>query len=344
MTAQGSRDDSRGGHHERRPLPRCPGRRFTTSPGAIPPRRCSAGPRSSARSGSRSRPGSTTAGTCRSTSPRAASARRRSTSATARSRSSSTSSTTAWSFAPRAAPERGFALAPMAVASFYRRVISRARRRRRRGGDQRRAERGRRADPVPRGHAPRRLRRGRGQRVLARAGSRRPRLPSLPHRVPRQGEPGAFLLGQLRPRGDALLRPTGAAASRRHSRPARRGHARGLFARGEQRRLLARQRRLSAGRVLFVRLSDTDRLRAGRDRSARRGLVEGRWANGCCRTSWFAPRPTRNRSCCASCSRPIVPPHGSASWDPALECEPGVARRPRPVAAGRAKAAWRDSQ
>ncbi len=32
------------------------------------------------------------------------------------------------------------------------------------------------------------------------------------------------------------------------------------------------------------------------------------------------------------------------SWDPALECEPGVARRPRPVAAGQAKVGSRDSQ
>jgi hypothetical protein len=32
------------------------------------------------------------------------------------------------------------------------------------------------------------------------------------------------------------------------------------------------------------------------------------------------------------------------SWDPALECEPGVARRPRPVAAGQGDVASRDSQ
>ena len=47
-------------------------------------------------------------------------------------------------------------------------------------------------------------------------------------------------------------------------RPARRGDARGLFARGQQRRLLARQRRLSAGRLLLVRLSRAARLRRSR--------------------------------------------------------------------------------
>ena len=37
---------------------------------------------------------------------------------------------------------------------------------------------------------------------------------AVPHRLSRQGEPGAFLLGQLRSGGDALFRPARAAASR----------------------------------------------------------------------------------------------------------------------------------
>ena len=60
---------------------------------------------------------------------------------------------------------------------------------------------------------------------------------------PRQGEPGAFLLGQLRSGGDALFRAARAAPSRRRAEPARRGGARGLFARGVERGLLAGRRR-----------------------------------------------------------------------------------------------------
>jgi hypothetical protein len=51
----------------------------------------------------------------------------------------------------------------------------------------------------------------------------RPRLQTIPHRLSRQGEPGAFLLGQFRSRGDALLRPPRAASSRRRATSARRG-------------------------------------------------------------------------------------------------------------------------
>ena len=87
-----------------------------------------------------------------------------------------------------------------------------------------------------------------GAGLLARAGAGRPRVPPLPLPLPRQGQPGALLLGQLRPGGDALLRPPRAAASRRHPAPAGRGDPRGLFARGLQRRLLAgRRRRRRAG-------------------------------------------------------------------------------------------------
>jgi hypothetical protein len=55
-----------------------------------------------------------------------------------------------------------------------------------------------------------------------------------------KGQPLSFLLGQLRPRGDPFLRSAGAAPSRRHAGAARRGRARSLFARGEQRWVLAR--------------------------------------------------------------------------------------------------------
>ena len=61
-----------------------------------------------------------------------------------------------------------------------------------------------------------------------RAARRRPRLPPVPLGLPRQGEPGPFLLGQLRSRRHPLLRPAGAAPPGRHPQPARRGHPRGL--------------------------------------------------------------------------------------------------------------------
>ena len=49
-----------------------------------------------------------------------------------------------------------------------------------------------------------------------------------------KSQPGAFLLGQLRSRGDALFRTAGAAASRRRAGPAGRRDPRGLFARGQR--------------------------------------------------------------------------------------------------------------
>ena len=68
----------------------------------------------------------------------------------------------------------------------------------------------------------------------------------------RQGQPGALLLGCVRPGGHPVLRPARAHASRRRAelRPAR--DVGGLLARGEQRRILARPGR--RGRLLLLRL------------------------------------------------------------------------------------------
>ena len=88
------------------------------------------------------------------------------------------------------------------------------------------------------------LRRGlRAPLLLARLVQIDARAQALPRRLPRQGQPGALLLGRLRPGGDALLGADGAAAPGRHPARRRRGDARGVFSRGEQRRLLARRRR-----------------------------------------------------------------------------------------------------
>ena len=186
-------------------------------------------------------------------------------------------------------------------------------------------------DPLLAGPRPRCLRRRRGASLLARARPGRSRLQALPHRLPRQGEPGAFLLGQLRPRGDPVLRPAGAAASRRRARAARRGHARGLFARGQQRRLLARQRRLPARRVLRLRLSRAGGLpRPARSRRA--PASTRRSASSSCPTRPCGRRPIPTRCCSISSPRPMRPQPTPADWDrAALECPLGVPGQPRPV-------------
>ncbi len=81
-------------------------------------------------------------------------------------------------------------------------------------------------------------------------------LGAFPHRLSRQNEPGAFLLGLVRSGGDAVFRPACAAPSRRRAASARRGGARGLFARGVERGLLAGRARAGGIRgVLFLCLS-----------------------------------------------------------------------------------------
>jgi len=56
-----------------------------------------------------------------------------------------------------------------------------------------------------------------------------------------KASPVHFFWGQFRPRGHPFLWTEGPAPSRRRTRTARRGHTRSLFARGEQRRVLAWQ-------------------------------------------------------------------------------------------------------
>ena len=79
----------------------------------------------------------------------------------------------------------------------------------------------------------------------------------IPHRLSRQSQPGAPVLGQLRSRRDAVFGPSGTPASRRHSGIARRDHARSLFARGEFGRLLGGRRPRRLPGVLFLCLSRT---------------------------------------------------------------------------------------
>ncbi len=72
-----------------------------------------------------------------------------------------------------------------------------------------------------------------------------------------KASPVHFFWGSFDLAANPLFGAVGAAPSGRHPRPARRGHLRSLLARGKQRWVLARQRRLSAGGVLLLHLSGT---------------------------------------------------------------------------------------
>ena len=84
------------------------------------------------------------------------------------------------------------------------------------------------ATPFADDHRTARLGPGQRHTPARRAPRRRPRLPPVPLRLPRQGQPGPFLLGQLRSGRHPLLRPSRPAPSGRHPASARRGDARGL--------------------------------------------------------------------------------------------------------------------
>ena len=167
------------------------------------------------------------------------------------------------------------------------------------------------------------VRPGRGAAVFPDPRQRRPRVQAVPHRLPRQGEPGAFLLGQFRSRGDALFRPPRAAPSRRRAASAGCGRLRGLFARGEQRRLLARQRRDRLSRVLFLCLSGARRL--SRHQGAPRGGVLQRGA----RRIHFALRRgaqlgAPEQALLDFLQSTYEAAANAAKWDrDALECAPG---------------------
>ena len=82
----------------------------------------------------------------------------------------------------------------------------RARRTRHRRRNRRDAERIAGPDPVFAGPHARVLRSGRGAALLPDPRQCRSGVQAIPHRLSRQGEPGAFLLGQFRSRGDAVFR------------------------------------------------------------------------------------------------------------------------------------------
>ena len=115
--------------------------------------------------------------------------------------------------------------------------------------------------------------------------------------------PGAFLLGQLRSRGDAFLRAARAASSGRRACASRRGDARGLFARSQQRGLLAGRPRLRR-RVLFLRLSRARRFPRHRDPSERCVSSTRTFANSFCPMTPSARQAIRIGCCSTSSIRP----------------------------------------
>ena len=190
------------------------------------------------------------------------------------SRSTSTSSTTASSLRTSNGPERGFALEPMSVADFHRRVLAELAAARHRGRDPSRAERSRRRDPFAEDTVHAAYDRAAAHacwRALVQVDRvlRLFRTSFLGKASPVHFFWGSFDLAVTRFSGRAAPPHPGGIPA-----PSRRGHARGVFARGQQRRLLARQRRLPAGRLLFVRLPVAARLRRGPRRARGRALVE----------------------------------------------------------------------
>ena len=130
----------------------------------------------------------------------------------------------------------------------------------------------------------------------------------IPRPLHRQGQPGAFLLGQLRSRGDALFRPHRAAAQGRHAQRRELGDGGSLFARSLKLRLLARQRRLTAARRSTstpIRSRPAMATRACKPPGASTTRTS---ANSSCPTTPCASLAIPTRCCSGFCRKPMPPP------------------------------------
>ena len=183
----------------------------------------------------------------------------------------------------------------MTVAEFYGDVLHALSALGIDGRDQRHAERDRRCDPVRRGPRARVLRPRLCQPLLAHPQRVERGVRAFPHRLPRQGEPGAFLLGQLRSRGDALLRP--------HARRAIPAACRTCPTTSRRKPIRTRSRARASGRAAArstIRRSTPTpirRRRASRRRRCgrRRRSSPRSSASSSCRTTRCARRPIRAR-------------------------------------------------
>ena len=204
-------------------------------------------------------------------------------------------------------PGRGACAAP-AAANGGRLLRPRARspaRPRRHSGYQRDAERGAKPDPLPAGPHACRLRRRRGAPLLARAAAGRPRLQAVPQRLPGQGEPGAFLLGQLRPCRHPLLGPHRAAPSRRRA---------GLPDRSRARPIRTRSAAPASGpaatpsrRPPSTPTPIPSRRASATGQCLRAPASSRRSASSSCPTTRSAPPPTPTPCCSTSCPPPTLP-------------------------------------
>ena len=129
-----------------------------------------------------------------------------------------------------------------------------------------------------------------GQLVQAEPGDH-----GVPLRVRRQGQPGALLLGQLRPRLHPVLRSDRAAAPRWRAQLCGLGDGGGLLPRAEQLRVLARRRR--GGCVLRLCLPGAGGVPLCRGAARGPPATTRGWGSSFCRTRTSGPRPTPTGHC-----------------------------------------------
>ena len=202
----------------------------------------------------------------------AGSRRRRSHTAPARSRSTSTSSSIGCACRRPTAAAAAFALEPHAGRDVLHALLEELDRLELHVADPRDAERDRRSDPVRSGRGASRLRSGVRRAVLARRSCRPTGCSSCSAPASSASAARCTSSGAL-PTSPSPASPAAApAAPRRRAEPARRGDARGLLARGQQRRLLAGRRRRPVPGLLLLRVSRAGRLLRRARQAGRRVL------------------------------------------------------------------------
>ena len=235
----------------------------------------------------------------------------------------------------RRAPSAASRSAPMSVAALLSPLHGRARRARHPRRDQPAAERGGRSDSLPRRRGPRRLRPGGGARHVAGAGAgatacfRHFRSGFLGKASPVHLFWGAFDLAVTRFSGrPAPLHPGGIPGL--PDAVTREAYSHEVT----QRRLLAGQRCLSAGGVLFLRLSRAGRLRLRAGRAGGRCLVGGDGRMAAALRGGAQRRRPRRRLLIRFLETSYRAAADLGRWDPALECALGEPGQPRQVGAG----------
>ena len=157
-------------------------------------------------------------------------------------------------------------------------------------------------------------------------------LQAVPHRLPRQGEPGAFLLGQLRSGGDAVLR-----APRRRCIPGAIPHLPDAVTREAYSHEVSSAGFWPGGGAIdypafYAYAYPEPEGFATRRSGRRRRSSTRRWASSSCPMTRSGPPLRRMRRCSTSCRRTYEAAANAAAWDrAALDCPQGRAGVPRPV-------------